>query len=122
MKLIVAYGRPGSGKTTKLKSLKGAYYDFDTPDKRKCVKTVIENLPEGTHIIDFLLTDVNDFVDFFFKNHPTALLEIYEFNTPIEICLERDSGRRTKSSKELITKMVLAKINERENLTIYKGN
>lgn len=122
MKLIIAYGRPGSGKTTKLKSLQGTYYDFDTPDTRKNVKTFIKDLPDGTHIIDFLLIELNDFVDFFFKNHPSAFLEIYEFNTPIEICLERDSGRRTKSSKELITKMVLAKINERENLTIYKGN
>jgi len=122
MKLIVAYGRPGSGKTTKLKSLQGTYYDFDTPDKRKTVKKFIEDLPDGTHIIDFFLTDVNDFVEFFFKNHPIALLEIYEFDTPIEICLERDFGRRTKSSEELITKMVLEKISERENLTIYKGN
>lgn len=123
MKLTVAYGLPASGKTTLLTTLSepyvGEYFDFDSPQDRKKVKSFVKNLKQNA-ILDFFLTDVNNFVDFFFECHPTGILEIYKLPTNIDVCLERDLNRRTKSSEKLIKTMVLEEIKQRDNLIIHE--
>jgi hypothetical protein len=118
MKLSVAYGIPASGKTTLLKTLPGIYFDYDTPDKRKNAKTFIENLPEGEYVVDFLLKNPNDFVNFFFSKFPNANLTIYKFLPNREMSELRDLKRREKSSITLIRTMDLEEINNHTNLTV----
>jgi len=118
MNLSCAYGIPASGKTTFLKTLPGEYYDYDSPDKRKKVKQFIESLSNGEYVIDFLLKQPNDFVEFFFSKFQNSNLTIYYFVPNREESELRDKNRREKSSLDLIKNMTLEEIKEHKNLTI----
>lgn len=121
MKLTIAYGLPASGKTTLLKSLKGEYLDYDSPNKRYKVKGLIKSLCEGDYIIDFMLFKPNDFVKFYFDIHPKGSLTIYQFKEDRILSNLRDKKRnRNVLSTNVIDNMKLEKIKANNLLKVVK--
>jgi len=121
MKLTIAYGVPASGKTVLLKSLKGNYYDFDTPEKRFHVKDFIKEMKDKEYVLDSMIFNPNEFIEYVHKLHPTCFITIYVLNTDRNICLTRDDERlRSRKSYKLIKNMKLKEIIPKNNLKIIE--
>lgn len=118
LKISLAYGLPASGKTTYLKSLKGKYYDFDSPKKRFKVQEFINTLKDGNIILDFFIFNPNKLINYLFNRFPNIKIVLYVFPINRELCLKRDKNRRLKSSEYIIRNMQLIKIIPRKNLEV----
>ena len=110
MKFYIAYGLPASGKSTYLRNLSGKYLDLDNR-KIQDVKSIIENLNNGTYALDLLIKDPNDFITYLNDVHTNCEINIKILKTSRTICLERDKKRNiNRQSQILIKRMKLIPI------------
>lgn len=140
MKITLAYGLPGSGKSTKLASLvkqedvsRGYKQVFFTEDENfqfeysGVVSKEKYFVYEGQHrsqdqIIDFLFKNPTEIRDFLEKIPKATQLEIYCFEMDVEASIHNDKGRRSVDSIATIKKMAKDyRVLTKEDFSWFKG-